>query len=401
MATIRERNGSYEIRVSCGYDSTGKQVIKQTTWKPDPTLKKKQKIKEALDDAVNAFTKSVRDGKSDKPKEYTLAEFCPKYLEYAQQKLSPNTLAFYKSVINNIIIPKLGDFNLKGITRERAQDFILSLSGEGIRSDGRGTKLSAATVKRYFTVLKSIMAKAYNLDLIEFNPTDTKRLDIPVEVMPDVEVFSKDEAAEMLTCLKDEPLMFQVLIHLAIVTGCRRGELVALKWDNIDFDRKSVNVQLSNYKLKGEEIKSKAPKTKSSIREIAIPEYLVELLQKYRVWQSLESMQLGDKWVNGNWIFTQWDGEPMNPQTPTRQFSKFLKRHNIPHRKFHALRHTSATLLLSSGTNIKTVASRLGHTQLTTTNRYVHALRDADEAAAQTFENLIPIEIIENNEKKA
>ena len=75
-------------------------------------------------------------------------------------------------------------------------------------------------------------------------------------------MFSKDEAAEMLTCLKDEPLMFQVLIHLAIVTGCRRGELVALKWDNIDFDRKSVNVQLSNYKLKGEEIKSKAPKTK-------------------------------------------------------------------------------------------------------------------------------------------
>ena len=78
----------------------------------------------------------------------------------------------------------------------------------------------------------------------------------------------------------------------------------------------------------------------------------------------------------------------MNPDTPTRQFAKFLARNEIPHRKFHALRHTSATLLLSSGTNIKNVASRLGHTQLSTTNRYVHALRDADEKAANTFETL-------------
>ena len=79
----------------------------------------------------------------------------------------------------------------------------------------------------------------------------------------------------------------------------------------------------------------------------------------------------------------------MNPHTPTRQFAKFLKKNDIPHRKFHALRHSSATLLLSSGANIKTVAARLSHVQLSTINRYVHALRDADEAAAQTFEMLL------------
>lgn len=91
----------------------------------------------------------------------------------------------------------------------------------------------------------------------------------------------------------------------------------------------------------------------------------------------------------------------MHPHTPTRQFTNFLKRHGIPHRKFHALRHTSATLLLSSGTNIKTVASRLGHTQLTTTNRYVHSLKDADEAAAEMFDNLVGKEQIKNKSEKS
>jgi len=141
--------------------------------------------------------------------------------------------------------------------------------------------------------------------------------------------------------------------------------------------------------LTGKETLSKAPKTKNSIREISIPAYLVDLLKQYQVEQSEYKINLGDKWANEDWLFTQVDGSVMNPHTPTRQFTKFLKKNNIPHRKLHALRHTSATILLSSGTNIKTVASRLGHTQLSTTNRYVHALRDADEAAAQTFENLI------------
>ena len=100
-------------------------------------------------------------------------------------------------------------------------------------------------------------------------------------------------------------------------------------------------------------------------------------------------MLMGDKWQGDEWIFIQADGKPMYPSTPTLQFSRFLKRHNLEHRKFHALRHTSATLLLSSGTNIKNVAARLGHAQLKTTNRYVHAVEQAEREAANTFETLL------------
>ena len=387
MATITKRGNAYRIRVSCGYNSAGKQIVKSKTWTPPEGLTAKQTEKE-LARVVLDFEARVTGEDGAEMSSMKVADFCDRYLEMEATTLSPNTLVFYKSVIEELIKPAIGHLKLNAVRPIHAYQFIQMLQGDGVRADGRGDRLAASTVKRYFTVLKSIFAKAYKLDLIDRNPTDTAKLDLPEVEEPDIQIFTQEEASQMLACLEGEPLMFQVLVHTAIVTGMRRGELVALKWSNIDFKTGTITVRQSNYKLTGEDIQTKKPKTKKSIREIAIPKYLAELLRRYRLEQTQTAMRLGDKWNAGGWIFTQWDGEPMNPQTPTKQFSKFLERNGIPHRKFHALRHTSATLLLSSGTNIKNVASRLGHTQLSTTNRYVHALRDADEKAADTFETL-------------
>lgn len=388
MASIDKRNDTYRIRVSCGYDASGKQIIKSMSWKPIEGMTEKQ-IEKELNKIAYEFEAKVTIGDYGDIVNIKLSDFCDRYLEMSDQTLAPTTKVFYTSVIESIIKPALGHMKLNAIKPIHAQQFIRLLSGSGVRSDGRGDTLSPATVKRYFTVFKSIMAKAYKLDLIDKNPTDTTKLDMPIIEEPEVEIFTQEEAIHMLSCLETEPLMFQVLIHLAIVTGCRRGELAALTWINIDLESATITVKRSNYKVPGEEIKSKSPKTKKSIRKIAIPPYLVDILREYRTEQLKERIRLGDKWINGDWLFTQWNGRPMNPQTPTRQFSRFLARHNIPHRKFHALRHTSATLLLLAGTNIKNVADRLGHTQLSTTNRYVHALRDADQEAAKTFEALV------------
>lgn len=386
MATITKRGDSYRIRVSCGYNAHGKQIVKSTTWKPPAGMTAKQ-IEKELNRVAVEYEARVTGGDSTEMSTMKVADFCDRYLEMVETTLSPNTFVFYKSVIETLIKPSLGHLKLNAVKPIHAQQFIQMLQGDGIRNDGRGERLSASTVKRYFTVLKSIFAKAYKLDLIDRNPTDTAKLDLPEVDEPEIEIFTAEEAQYMLSCLETEETMFQVLIHLAIVTGMRRGELCALKWSNIDLKQGLVIVKQSNYKLTGEEIKTKKPKNKKS-REIVIPEYLKELLRKHQLEQMQNSLRLGDRWHGDGWLFTQWNGEPMNPQTPTKQFAKFLARHNIPHRKFHSLRHTSATLLLSSGTNIKNVASRLGHSQLSTTNRYVHALRDADERAASTFETL-------------
>lgn len=403
MAYITRREGktgvSYRIKVSCGYDTMGKQITKTMTWKPSPNMTARQIEKELNKVAVEFETKMMRGDYAD-TQNVKLSDFCDQYLDMAGDKLSPTTKAFYIKVIERIIKPSLGHMKLNAIKPIHAQQFIKMLGEDGTRKDGKGDKLSPATIKRYFTVLKSIMAMAYKLDLVDRNPTDTTKLTLPEVEEAEVEIFTKEEAIHMLSCLDHEDIALRVLIHLAIVTGCRRGELVALKWSAVDFSSCSIIVKQSNYKLKGEGIKSKAPKTRKSVREVAIPEYLVDMLREYRSSQEAEKRRLGDKWEGEGWIFTQWNGKPMNPQTPTRQFAKFLERNGIPHRKFHALRHTSATLLLLSGTNIKSVASRLGHTQLSTTNRYVHALRDADQTAAKTFEALV-FPTVDTREKEA
>ena len=391
MATIQKRTGksgtSYLIRVSAGYGSDGKQIIKSKTWRPAVGMTEKQAERE-LRRVAAEFERRIENGDIADTSNLRLADFCKQYLALSKTTLSPTTYSYYVRTIDSLIIPSLGHMKLTAIHPIHVQQFIQALQEPSARSDGNGT-LSASSVRRYFTVLKSIMARAYKLGLIDRNPTDTARLDLPKIKEEEVEVFSKEEAAHLMSCLEGEPLMYRVLIHLAIVTGARRGELVALKWEHIDQKRKTIKIIQSNYKLKGEEIKTKSPKTQKSTREMSIPDYLISMLNDLRREQMVEALQLGDAWHNEGWIFTQWNGEPMYPTTPTWWLSKFQERHNIPHRKFHALRHTSGTLLLSSGTNIKTVASRLGHTQLSTTNRYLHSLAESDAAAAASFENLL------------
>lgn len=286
MANITCREGkngvSYRIKVSCGYDTSGHQIVKSKTWKPSPGMTQRQIDKELNRVAVE-FENKVVNGMVADSSTIKLVDFCDEYITMAKQTLSPSTLAFYKNVIDKIIVPSLGHIKLNAIKPIHAQQFIQMLSEEGARTDGKGDKLSAATVKRYFTVFKSIMAQAYKLDLIDRNPTDTTKLNMPKVEEPEVEIFTKEEATHMLACLEGEPLAFQVLIHLAVVTGCRRGELVALKWNCINMKSNTISVKASNYKLTGQGTQSKSPKTKKSIREIAIPEYLTELLKRYRI----------------------------------------------------------------------------------------------------------------------
>lgn len=379
MANITKRKDSYLIRASCGYDTQGKQIIKSKTWKPAPGMTERQ-IEKELNKIAVEFESNVQNGNIAETYRIKFDVFCKEYERTAKTKLSPVTYSYYERIINNRLIPEFGHMKINAIRPPHVQDFILKLC--------ESNTLASSSIHRNFTVLKSIMAKAYKLGYIDSNPTDSTRLDLPPIEQPPIDIFSKEETAHMLDCLEGEPLQYKLLIHLAIVTGCRRGELVALQWDCVDYEHSAIEIRQSNYKIKGEDIQTKTTKTAGSIRTITIPKYCINLLKEYKKEQSKERLLLGSAWNNEDWIFTQWNGKPMHPQTPTLWFSKFQTRHNLPHRKFHALRHTSATLLLTDGTNIKTVASRLGHSKISTTNRYVHSLTSADEAVANTFDEM-------------
>ena len=122
-------------------------------------------------------------------------------------------------------------------------------------------KLKPATIKRYYVVLQSILSRACKLGVISTNPATSSKIDLPQQGQAEIEIFTKEEASKMLSCLNNEPLIYQALIHLAIVTGARKGELIALTWDNIDLKTGTMIIKQSNYKLTGEEVKIKTTKS--------------------------------------------------------------------------------------------------------------------------------------------
>ncbi len=394
MASIRKRKNSYLIRVSCGYDTNGKQIVKYMTWKPDKELTTKQAEKEVARQAA-IFEEQCKNGVTGTHKGIKLVDFCTMYLDIKRNILAPRTYEYYNNLINNLIVPVLGNIKLSELKTTHIQQFIKYLQSNNNNSP--------ATIKRKLAVLQSILKQAVKLDIIESSPAIAEKLTLPKVVTPKVEIFTKQEAAEMLSCLEDEPLQFQVLVNLAIMTGARLGELTGLKFSDIDYQTNKITIERSIYKVSGQPIRTKAPKD-NDIRIIAVNNYCIDLIRLLKSEKEKQAIEQAEKWNNGNWLFTQRNGKIIYPQTLSKQFSEFLKKNGLKHRKFHSLRHTSATLLLYGGVNIKQVQERLGHGDISTTNKYLHCIAEADEEAANVLQNMLitkrNIETVVEDEEK-
>ena len=143
-------------------------------------------------------------------------------------------------------------------------------------------------------MLRSILSLAYKLEYIEKDISLSRRLEFPKAIPKSIEVFTFDEIQKILDTLKEEPLGIRALIEVALYTGCRRGEIVGLKWSDIDFETKKVTIQRSISKLKDQEAKEKCPKSISSIRSMIIPECLCQTLHEYREHQRQYKAYMGD-----------------------------------------------------------------------------------------------------------
>lgn len=383
---------SYTIRVYHGYDSNGKRLKPYTmSYKPAQGMTSKQIEKEVQRQAM-LFEEQCRNGQIEANRNIKLADFCNMYLDIKKDILAPRTYEFYKNEIDKLIIPLLGHIKLSELRPAHVQQFVQYLQGD-IRKKNEeqdNTKLSPSTIKRKVAILQSILKQAVKLGLIQSNPANADRLTMPKMITQKVEIFTKQEAAEMLSCLESEPLQYQTIVQLAIMSGARLGELVGLKFSDVDFINHKITIERSAYKLKGQPVMTKAPKD-NDIRVVTINESCIELIRLLKAEKERERLRLGTAWKGDEWLFTQWDGSIMYPQTPSQWFNKFLDRNGLKHRKFHALRHTSATLLLYGGVNVKQVQGRLGHSDLKVTNQYLHCIAEADEAAANVLQDMLII----------
>ena len=425
MAYIKERgNNNYFVRVSYGMQDNGRPFQKSRLFHPSKVNLPESKLRKELDAFVKALEEECRIEfelkHQHKPNvsfdENTVAQelaeeagvqesqhvltsiqtpstplfsdFCEIYLTAKKENISSTTFLLYETAIQRILIPKLGHLHLDEIKPFHVQELINFLATPSGRVDKKGEKLAPATIRRYLTILQSIMTMAWKQEYIQSNPADTRRLEISKIVTPEVEAFSNEEIAEILKMAQLEPIHIHAVIATAIYTGARRGEIAGLKWEDVDFEKRTMYIRRSVVKLVGQEPEIKLPKTISSIRQMAIPQALCDVLQELKKEQDRKKALLGEKWHEEGFLFTDWCGHVMHPHTPTKQFDKFLKKYGFRHLKFHGLRHSSATYLLSNGCDIKTVSKRLGHTSIDTTNIYVHALAKTDKAAADCFDSI-------------
>lgn len=193
----------------------------------------------------------------------------------------------------------------------------------------------------------------------------------------------------MLELLKKEPIMWRTIILVCFTTGMRRGELCGLKWEDISFENAELNVVRTSQYIPKVGIIDKEPKTKSSIRVIDLPEVTINALKEYKKWYIKKRLQVGEDWVECGKVFCQWNGTTIHPDSISDFFHKFVIKNNFQKGlTLHSLRHSYGSLMLASGSSIKTVSALLGHAQTSTTaNIYIHQIRSKNDV--HNFENML------------
>ena len=334
------------------------------------------------------FEAAVLAGKNTSFTNYKLADFAKIWLrEYCDKNLSPSTCLSYRGQLKVRILPALGHMWLSKITPLDIINFTNSLLDARQRFDGKEKPLSNETISKAFHVLTAMLHDAVQWQLLDSNPCDN--VPRPKVEHKKIALPSENDLSRMIACLRNVKLNFKALMFLAIVTGLRRGEILGLKWSDINlkdgFLRVERTIQVIQRKLV-----IKEPKTSGSRRTVALSSLVVSILLEHKAKQDERKKRLANKWHDNNWVFTTWDGRNMHPSTPTQWFLDFQKANNLPHMNFHALRHLSATILIAEGVPLKNVSSRLGHADIrTTANIYTDALQSVDKTAADKMDEYL------------
>lgn len=214
------------------------------------------------------------------------------------------------------------------------------------------------------------------------------RATLPKVKKKDVNYFQPEQVSAIRDALEEEPLKWKTLVHLLLITGARRGELLGLKWQSIDFERNTIHICNNVLYTPDKGIFEDTPKTSTSDRVISVPSETIALLKQYMVWQNGERLRLGEYYQDQNFIFAQDNGKPMHPDSVTDWLNKFSKRHDLPHINPHAFRHTMASMLYFYGVDSVSISKRLGHAQVSTTaNIYAHVIEEADQKNAEILES--------------
>lgn len=247
--------------------------------------------------------------------------------------------------------------------------------------------LSPKTVIEHHRLISTVLDQASKEGLVPFNVASKATL--PKVQKKEVNYFQPEQVAAIRKALEREPVKWKTLVHLLLITGSRRGEVLGLKWDKVDFEGNRIHICNNVLYASDCGIYEDTPKTATSDRYISLPAETMQLLRQYRAWQSGERLRLGGYYQDQGFLFAQDSGKPMHPDNVNTWLRNFSKRHGLPHINPHAFRHSMASLLYFNGVDSVSISKRLGHAQVSTTaNIYAHVMEQADQKNADILANV-------------
>ena len=285
-----------------------------------------------------------------------------------------NTRASFQGNLDKWVYPAIGDIKLPEITSAQISALLLDMQGKG---------KAHATVVKVYTILNSLFKMAYLSDMIARNPMDKVERPKPRkdEIKPQTaQAYTAQEVRDILTALEGEPLKWRAFIHLLIDTGVRRGEALAVQWEDIDFQENTILICRNLCYTPDKGIYLDTPKN-GRCRMVDVGEDTLQLLKQIREQQG----------AGGKYIFTQDNSlEPMHPTSPTHYFRQFSKRNGIKDFHPHKLRHTFASVAITAGADVVSVSETLGHSDTAVTLRmYTHANDESRRRASRIFRDAI------------
>ncbi|MBQ8789946.1 MAG: site-specific integrase [Ruminiclostridium sp.] len=384
MATIRKRGNTYQIRVSCGYDTSGNQVIQTTTWKPEPNMTARQIEKEVQKQAMLFEEKCLKGQITANVKFETFAEQW--FEEYAKLNLRHTSYERMRQLTQRVY-PAIGHLRLDKITGRHVQQFIndLALNGKSMKT---GKPLSRKTAIHHLSFISDVFSYAVKMDMLSENPC--RKVTVPKGEKKEKEIYTLEEIEVLFRLLETAPLKYRTFFTLAIYSGFRRGELLGLEWKDIDWEHNVISVRRTSNYTADKGIYTDTTKTKKSQRSLKFPPMVMDLLKEYKSEQDEEKVKLGSKWIDYDRLFVKYDGRPMNNNTPYFWFTEFCKENNFRFCDIHSMRHFYASALINEGVDAAAVSGALGHSVIsTTTSIYCHAFQQAQARASDAIASVL------------
>ena len=352
---------------------TGKRVRK---------YKSVEGTKKDAERAMHEYIRELEKGYYVTDSKITISEWIDTWLEvYITPNVSPTTLSRYQGMIKRYIKPIIGHMQVQQLNTLAVQAWVNGLK----ISPSSGKPMAAATVKHAYHVLKGCMDKAVLAGIIPRSPC--VGIMLPKGQKKAAVIYDEEQIKQLIAAAKGTEM--ELVIDMELCLGLRRGELLGLWWQDIDWEKKQIHIIRNRVVVNGKSV-VKEPKTENSIRTIDMPDQLVQKLKLHQWACRANQQKLGAAYTQTDYIIVHPDGKPIYPEYLSQMLTKLQKKGNLPQCRFHDLRHLCATIMLLQGVNVKVAQERLGHKDITTTmNIYSHVLPSSAREAAEKIGSLV------------